>query len=230
MAPFPLGAIPLLFEPLSTLIFFRGWGAMALPLHAFKQTITPERALGVAPCKLSTVCAPYQGKTHKRQFIFDVTSTLPKVDVNNKSSYHPMYGYGIGGPNTAPTPPTADNTNGLGLLTCHHQSGDRDYLLKLSNNGQLDVLDPPFLDTTHRFFEAIINTHELEEYSVLDRETMLAREGRRESLRSPLPEIIAKSLKRESERDAKSEDDEGHKGPVYYLQDKVRALWSFNSI
>lgn len=32
--------------------------------------------------------------------MFDITHTLSKVDVGDKSPYHPMHGYGIGGPDS----------------------------------------------------------------------------------------------------------------------------------
>ncbi|KAG0650989.1 hypothetical protein D0Z07_2527 [Hyphodiscus hymeniophilus] len=215
--------IPSMQKPTDRGMGIMGWGVLALPLHAFKRMATPEQALGAFPCELQSVCSSRRISPF-RNFCFDTSSTISKVDISDKSSFHPAYGYGMEGPDTIPTVFSREVTAGLGNFSSVTTPVNPREDVKI-------VPDPVFLDMSRRIFVSLINNPKLEESTPIKSESVRAREGRLESLR-PRKGLTVKAHKEQKvqnalESDLDAESQKPFNGPVYRLQDQSAILRTY---
>lgn len=196
-----------------------GWGALVLPLNAFKRTASPEEALGIPALSLEqVVCkAPLGQLETKLERHFDITNTLSKVD--DSSPYHPLFGYGLGGPGTTPTLPNPNTAPGLGMLTSSERSSNQDVKLKSFPPGA-------FVETGRRYFETLINMPEKE--VDVDGEAKMAKVRRLAEFDNPLRASAEKKLKEFEMKESEPEREKVDlKPPIYRLQDKCAILRTY---
>ena len=184
--------------------------------------------------------------------MFDITNTLSKVDVDDKSAYHPMHGYGMGGPGTIPTLPNIENTAGLGSFNSSEQRGslpprerlgsltssepvilEEERLFTSSEQVGLFPIPEPFVDaeTASQIFKAVINTSFMDPsvaiMANLDEKTKWTNIRRLAQFPNPFQELFQR--KQEMLDPAPGYDSKPippTRPPVFYLHDKVCSIIS----